>query len=142
MSKKKEPVLRSSAIEPAEVEVGHRHRNPATSDIATNAEGNDESGQKESLYVGMGLMHKDTTDDAWKSSIWQKSRDRSRQASTKVSLERTAEDAVPTLREKYQDENYYFLTEEEEISDSTYISVVLGAFGVSLVIAAALMWGG
>lgn len=142
MSSKEDPIHRSAAIEPAEVEVGHRHRDPRTSDIGTDEDGSDEPGKDKSLYVGMGLMHKDTTDDAWKSTVWQNNSDRSRKAGTKVNLDRDGNDSVPTLREKYQDQSYYFLTEEEEISDSAYISVIVAVFGVSLVIAACLMWLG
>jgi hypothetical protein len=142
MSNKEDPPQRSSAVDPAEVEVGYRHRDKLKSGAKPKGDDADDNGAEESLYVGMGLMRRDTTDDAWRSSVWQKNREHSRNAATRVRLDRTGEDTIPTLRDKYQDQNYYFLTEEEDISDGIYITVVLAVFGITLGIAATLVWLG
>ena len=134
MSDKKTQPERSSAIEPAEVEVGHRHRNALGGGAQPKEGGVDDDGIEQSIYVGMGLMSKDTTDDSWGSSVWQRNQERSRKAAAKVSLDRTrAASEMPNLRDP-EAEGYYFLTEEEEVSSQTYAAIAAGMFAATLVI--------
>ena len=125
----------SSAIEPAEVEVGYRHRKSSGNSLEPHKENSNQDNKDSSHYVELGLMSHDTTDDGYEESIWNGDGGRSRgvrKASTHQ-LKPPGQDAnLPFSRDELSEEGYYFLTEEEQISNKMYFAVAAAVFGITL----------
>jgi hypothetical protein len=130
----------SAEIEPAEVEVGHRHRKDGSNQLRQAQEGVDQNDDERSMYVGLGLMSKDTTDDGWKESVWQEDRISSRNASQKNRIKDKERQEMPLSRDELGDDDYYFLTEEEEVSGGVYLAVVGGVFVTTLILIGLVTW--
>ena len=129
----------STGIEPAEVEVGHRHRKEG-GQFRSNDGAMSRDGVENSMYVGLGLMSHDTTDDAYKESVWQKDRISSRNASKKNRVQGRGDPNMPFSRDELSEEGYYFLTEEEEVSSKMYFAVVAGVFAVTIGLFSLIAW--